>query len=296
MAITQLYTAVPNDVITAARWNNEFGNIYNNGTAIAFPVTTSVSFAGFTVTFDAAGVTTLSTSAAQGFILTPGNKAGAPNTTGKFFDLVGATFQDTNTGASGTVAAFVGAAFQRPTLVASNTLVVTTDAATVYIANSPLASTNETITNPWSLWVDAGNVRFDGQLAGIGVPIVNELRLTLTTGVPVTTSDVLAAGTLYLTPYIGKHISLYDGTIWQVLLTAEISLALTLTNGKPYDIFAFINAGVPALEILVWTDDVTRATALAYQDGVLVKSGAVTRRYLGTLYATSANQTEDSVA
>src|ERR1700675_4237839 len=164
MAITQLYTAVPNDVITAARWNNEFGNIYNNGTAIAFPVTTSVSFAGFTVTFDAAGVTTLSTSAAQGFILTPGNKAGAPNTTGKFFDLVGATFQDTNTGASGTVAAFVGAAFQRPTLVASNALVTTTDAATVYIANSPLASTNETITNPWALWVDDGNVRFDGLL------------------------------------------------------------------------------------------------------------------------------------
>lgn len=30
MAITQLYTAIPNDVITAARWNNEFGNIYNN--------------------------------------------------------------------------------------------------------------------------------------------------------------------------------------------------------------------------------------------------------------------------
>lgn len=30
MAITQLYTAVAGDVITAARWNNEFGNIYNN--------------------------------------------------------------------------------------------------------------------------------------------------------------------------------------------------------------------------------------------------------------------------
>lgn len=30
MAITQLYTAIAGDVITAARWNNEFGNIYNN--------------------------------------------------------------------------------------------------------------------------------------------------------------------------------------------------------------------------------------------------------------------------
>ena len=30
MAVTQLYTAVPGDTITAARWNNEFGNIYDN--------------------------------------------------------------------------------------------------------------------------------------------------------------------------------------------------------------------------------------------------------------------------
>lgn len=30
MPITQLYTAIPGDVITAARWNNEFGNLYDN--------------------------------------------------------------------------------------------------------------------------------------------------------------------------------------------------------------------------------------------------------------------------
>lgn len=30
MSITQQYTAVPGDTISAARWNNEFGNIYNN--------------------------------------------------------------------------------------------------------------------------------------------------------------------------------------------------------------------------------------------------------------------------
>lgn len=30
MAITQIYTAIPGDLITAARWNNEFGNVYNN--------------------------------------------------------------------------------------------------------------------------------------------------------------------------------------------------------------------------------------------------------------------------
>ncbi|MCI0555905.1 MAG: hypothetical protein L0287_33600, partial [Anaerolineae bacterium] len=34
----------------------------------------------------------------------------------------------------------------------------------MYIANSPAAGTNETLTNAWALWVDAGNVRFDGNL------------------------------------------------------------------------------------------------------------------------------------
>jgi hypothetical protein len=174
MAITQLYTAVPNDVITAARWNNEFGNIYNNGTAVAFPVTTAVSFGGFSITLDVAGVTTLTTSASQGFILTPGVKSGAPNTTGKFLDLVASTFTDTNTAGSGTVATFAAHAFQRPSLVATNASVTTTDAANVYIPNSPLASTNETITNAWSLFVDAGNVRLDGQLNVQGDAVLSE--------------------------------------------------------------------------------------------------------------------------
>ena len=39
MAFSQQYTAVPNDVITSARWNNEFGNIYNNAIADSFIVT-----------------------------------------------------------------------------------------------------------------------------------------------------------------------------------------------------------------------------------------------------------------
>ena len=61
MAVAQLYTASPGDTITAARWNNEFGNIYNNGTAIAFPITTAVSLSGFALTMDSAATTTTQT-------------------------------------------------------------------------------------------------------------------------------------------------------------------------------------------------------------------------------------------
>lgn len=126
---------------------------------------------------------------------------------------------------------------------------------------------------------------------------VQDFRLTLTSATPVTTADVTGATTIYCTPYKGNQIALYDGSsTWNTRTSAEFSLALgTLTAAKPYDVFCYDNAGTPTLEFLAWTNDTTRATALVYQDGVLVKSGATTRRYLGTFYTTSTTQTEDSV-
>lgn len=121
-------------------------------------------------------------------------------------------------------------------------------------------------------------------------------RLTLTTGVPVTTGDVTGAGTIFYAPFRGSKIALYDGsTNWKAYNFTQLSLALTLASGKPYDIFCFDNSGTPTLESLVWTDDTNRATALTTQNGVLVKSGATTRRYLGTIYASGSNTTEDSL-
>lgn len=126
---------------------------------------------------------------------------------------------------------------------------------------------------------------------------VNNFRLTLTTAVPVTTSDVTGATTIYLTPYKGNKIALYDGTKWDIISSAEVSVALgTITSDLVYDVFCYNNAGTPALEILAWTNNTTRATALVYQDGVLSKTGELTRRYLGTFCTTSTTTTEDSLA
>ncbi len=125
--------------------------------------------------------------------------------------------------------------------------------------------------------------------------LVQDFRLTLSTGVPVTTTDVTAAGTVYCTPYKGNRIALYDGARWNIRTSAQFSLALSaLTSGRPYDVFCYDNAGTPTLEFLAWTNDTTRATALVYQDGVLVRSGAATRRYMGTFYTTGVASTEDS--
>lgn len=120
-------------------------------------------------------------------------------------------------------------------------------------------------------------------------------RLTLSSGVPVTTSDVSAATSVYFTPFDGGWISLYSGTVWQLVSFSETSVAVPSTTTTPFDIFAYNNSGTLALETVSWTNDTTRATALTTQDGVRVKSGAATRRYLGTGRTTGVSgQTEDS--
>jgi len=124
-------------------------------------------------------------------------------------------------------------------------------------------------------------------------------RLTLTTAVPVTTADVTAAATLYFTPYKGSKVGLYDGaSAWTVYDFTELSLSLVgYTASKPYDIWIYDNSGTPTLDSTIWTDGTTRATALAVQDGILVKTGATDRRYLGTIYINSSGaQTDDSEA
>lgn len=120
-------------------------------------------------------------------------------------------------------------------------------------------------------------------------------RLTLTPGVPVTTADVIGAGTIYFTPFRGNHVALYNGSAWVGYTFTERSLALAVTSGKNYDVFLYDNAGTLTLELSApWTNDTTRADAIALQDGVYVKSGAPTRRLVGTIRASGTNTTEDS--
>lgn len=125
-----------------------------------------------------------------------------------------------------------------------------------------------------------------------------DFRLTLTSATPVTTADVTAATTIYLTPYTGNRIDLSDVSGNPVrILSPEVSIAVPNTTVQTYDLFAFNNAGVVALETLAWMNDTTRATAVTRTtNGRLLKSGDNTRLYLGSFRTTSvAGQTEDSL-
>lgn len=136
---------------------------------------------------------------------------------------------------------------------------------------------------------------------GSGTETVNpatcDARLTLTSGVPVTTADVTGASTVYLTPYRGCLVSLYDGSAWAYHTIAEKSLALSdLTSGKNYDVLLHDASGTLTLTLSsAWTDDTTRADALAYQDGVRVLASDHTKRLVGTIRATGETTTESSL-
>lgn len=149
-------------------------------------------------------------------------------------------------------------------------------------------------------WVFQDDVGIENFVSPVNAKAMVSGRLTLTTGTPITTSDVLAATTLYYTPYIGNQIALYDSTFtcWRAYTFTERSLSLSgLAAGTPRDIFIYDNAGTLTLESVAWTNDTTRATALARQDEIYVQSGNVHKRYLGTIRTTATiGQCEDSVS
>jgi uncharacterized protein (DUF2147 family) len=174
---------------------------------------------------------------------------------------------------------------------------ITKDGQTTVTANIPMSSFKFTGLAAGSASGDS--VRYEQVVLLSNGPIeMCEFRMTLTTGVPVTTSDVTAATTIYVAPYKGNRIALYDGSAtWNILTSAEMSIAVPATTATMYDLFCYDNAGTATLEALAWTNDTTRATALTTQNGVLVKTGAVTRRYLGSFRTAGVSgQTEDSLA
>jgi hypothetical protein len=150
-------------------------------------------------------------------------------------------------------------------------------AGTVYWLNALSTTTIAVYTSLANALADSSRVNLTASITGTIVPL----------GVGSTT--------LYFTPYSGDRVALYDGTRWRLYSFTERSLALSaLTSGLPYDVFLYDNAGTLTLELTAWTDVSTRATALATQDGVYVRSGATARRYLGTIHTTGTTSTEDS--
>lgn len=92
-----------------------------------------------------------------------GSISGTPSSTiGNLLNVNSAVFTDTSTAASSTVSSFNGTFVGAPTLRATNASVTTGAASTFTISGSPVAGTNETITNAYSLNVLSGLSNFSG--------------------------------------------------------------------------------------------------------------------------------------
>jgi hypothetical protein len=129
--------------------------------------------------------------------------------------------------------------------------------------------------------------------------VINDMctgRLTLTSGLPVTVTDVVAAATLYFTPYSGNYITLYVAGAWVLYSFSELSLSVPAVATQVYDVFVYSNAGVPTMYLLAWSSDTSRATPLVLQNGIYVLSGSPQYRYVGTFRTIASGQTEDSIA
>jgi hypothetical protein len=107
------------------------------------------------------------------------------------------------------------------------------------------------------------------------------------TSIPTTAT----ASTVTLAPHDGNRVALYDGTNWQnVTLASGATVSVTgQTTGRPCDVFLAYNSLTTATLVLTpWTSANARATAIVQQNGVWVKSGTLTQRYLGTILPDSS--------
>jgi hypothetical protein len=128
-------------------------------------------------------------------------------------------------------------------------------------------------------------------------PSINGFRLA-----PTADDSVAADGSftlLYLAPVTSDRISLYDTTVsdWRTVRVNGFGQAVSgRTTGTPFDVFLQLSAAAPTdgtaagvtMVFLNWTSASARATAIAQTNGVWVKSGDPTQRYLGTVYPRSA--------
>lgn len=148
-------------------------------------------------------------------------------------------------------------------------------------------------------------------------------RLTLESGVGVSSADQAAKTTVYYTPHRHNRIRLYDGTRWKWYTFAELSQATTdntkspaaVAASKNYDVFAWDDGGtLRATRGPTWDagavagSDTARGTGagsteLEFFEGRWVNKNAITngpaaRRglFVGTIRSDASSQINDTLA
>lgn len=165
----------------------------------------------------------------------------------------------------------------------------------------------------------SGNVKgaldgVDTALGAAGAPSLPQGRLTLTSGQPVLTANVVAATTVYYTPYAGQRCPIYNGTSFVMAdIGGEMSQATTDATKSPaasaanknYDIFVWLDgATYRATRGPAWSSDTSRGTGVNTSElervkGILVNKQAITNgpaaqrgTYVGTIRTNASSQVD----
>jgi hypothetical protein len=134
------------------------------------------------------------------------------------------------------------------------------------------------------------------QALGDAVKSVVNLRVSLSAGSPVPSSNQLNSTNIYIHPYNGNEIALYSTASlrWQVVrFTGVLSFSLSPASiaNRNYDIYIY-NSGTAlnptlAVEYVAWANDTTQPVRQD-RDGVRVRAGNPSRRFIGVVRTTSA--------
>ena len=197
MAVSQTKTYAAGEILTASDLNSSLTNITDNGEDLGFPRTKSSDFDGNELILDSDGDTSITSDSDDRIDVKIGgtdsillgldstNSDGVYTFDGRAVSATAATnvarflVKSTNaiTIPTGTTAIAAGLWIAEPNLTATGTI---TTAATVYIPAAP----TEGGTN-YALWVDAGNVQFDGDLIVSGSTTISSGTITGITDITV---------------------------------------------------------------------------------------------------------------
>lgn len=126
-------------------------------------------------------------------------------------------------------------------------------------------------------------------------------RLTLSSGVPVISSDVTGAGGIYYTPFEGNAVPIYNGSTFVMRTFSELFLELhsSHASGSIYDVYMFDDNGTLTLGTgPAWTTATIGAgargagagtTQLSRVTGLHTNAVSMTARNGSTTYTVSAN-------
>lgn len=120
-------------------------------------------------------------------------------------------------------------------------------------------------------------------------------RLTLSPGNPIPETDISGSSKIYFEPCGGNRIALWNG-IWieHEFETLTYNIAGD-SAGSCYDLFVYADGSGLHLEAETWGTAGPRPTgSLALKNGVRVKPGEPSRRYLGTFAPISNGSTADT--